>query len=164
MTKARFRVFAHAEPTELQVQNALRSSISGTLFVELDDTCFPARGWGDYVVPVLGWWMENAMRLNLPDSEVKYIVMDGPYEMRMRRATGSDDVTTTLWWNGRKLVDREYVISYGRCLAMLRGAAKSVLNELKELGFRGDGEASTLQSRLEHVVRLESEIKAHGLP
>jgi hypothetical protein len=56
------------------------------------------------------------------------------------------------------------MISYARYLAALRGAAKSILNELTELGLSGNPEASTLETRLEHLMQLESHIKGHGLP
>jgi hypothetical protein len=163
MTKAKFKVHARAAPTKLQLENALKSSVSGTLFIEIDDVWFPAHNWGDFVVPVLGWWIENAMRLTLPGIEVKNIFMDGSYTFSLCRSAGSDDVSLTLREDARTIIG-QYTISYGRCLATLRGAAKSVLNELKDLEFGGYGEAATLRSRLEHLERLESEVKAHGLP
>jgi hypothetical protein len=139
------------------------SSVSGYLCIEVGGLYFPSEQWYDYVIPVLYWWLENAMRLHFPDSEVKNIFMDGWYEFRMRRTTGTDDVLLTLYDHGR-LTSEPYTVSYKRCLATLRGAAKNVLNELKELGVDEQGEASTLRSRLEHLMRLESEIKARGLP
>ena len=103
------------------------------------------------------------MRLYSPDSEVHSICMDGPYTFTMRRSTASDDVLLILREDSRTIVG-EYTISYKRCLASFRGAAKSVLNELKALGVEERGEASILRLTLEQVERLESEIKARGLP
>jgi hypothetical protein len=163
MMHVKFTVYAHVSPTPLQMANNLRHSVSGTLFIRLDDIYFPAHGWGDYVVPVLDWWTENVMRIHYPDSEVKNRFMDGSYTFLMRRGAGSDDVLVTLHESERMVVG-QYTVSYARCLASFRGAIKSVLNELVDIGFAGDGEASSLQTRLEHVMRLESEIKAHGLP
>jgi hypothetical protein len=102
------------------------------------------------------------MKLILPDSEAKNIFMDGPYTFSLRRRSGSDEASLTLHEDSRT-TSGQFTISYERCLATLRGAAKSVLNELGDLGYGGHGEAETLRSRLEHLVRLESEIKARGL-
>ena len=158
----KIQVHAHASPTEFEVASALRSSISGTLFIGLGDVCFPAQHWGDYVLPTLNWWIENAQRLNFAEQDVKNIFMDGPYTFHLRRSRGRDDLSITLG-EGVRRTTGVYTISYRRYLATLRGAAKSVLNELKEFGFRIQGEAAGLQSRLEHLERLEAEIKEHGL-
>ena len=163
MTHARFNVYAHVQPTDSDLAQQLTSSISGTLFIRVGDVYFPGQGWGDYVVPVLDWWTQNVMRLHYPDLEVKNIFMDGSCTFLMRRSAGTDDVLVTLHETER-IVMGQYTVGYGRCLAAFRGAVKSVLNELNELGFGGDGEASSLQTRLEHLQRLELEIKAHGLP
>lgn len=129
----------------------------------MDGTYFPSQGWGDYIVPVLGWWMENAMRLLLPDQTVKNIFMDGACWFSLRRTSGSDDVLLVLYEDERN-VTGEFTISYTRCLATLRGAAKSVLHELRDMGFSCEGESTVIQSRLEHIIRLEAHLKAHGLP
>lgn len=142
----------------------MRGAISGRLFFEIDDTFFPSEEWFDFVMPVLGWWIENVMRLNLPDAEVKQVFMDGPYEIRMRRSPGSDDVWLTFWRSGRRVSERECVISYLRSIAVSRGAARGVLKELVEGGFGEHAETSALQTRLEHLMRLEANLKAHGLP
>src|SRR5262245_27854214 len=103
------------------------------------------------------------MRLHYPDSAVKNIFMDGSCAFVMRRSARSNDVSVTLYEHERAVVG-QYTVSYLRCLAAFRGVVKSVLNELRDFGFSGDGEASSLQTRLEHLKRLESEVKVHGLP
>ncbi|MCC6554439.1 MAG: hypothetical protein IT372_15785 [Polyangiaceae bacterium] len=163
MQRAKFKVHASVSPTQME-RSLMKGGISGSLFVEIDDTFFPARDWYDYILPVLGWWIESAMRLNMPESEAEFRFMDGPHEIRMRRSTGTDDVTVTMWSNGRLVTDRSYIVSYMRTLASIRGAAKSVINDLRAEGFVDHPETSTLQTRLEHLMRLESEVKARGLP
>jgi len=162
MTHSKFKVHAHASPTQMDLAMP-RYFMSGRLYIEVDGVYFPTEGWYDYVVPVLCWWIDNAMRLYLPDSEVKNICMDGPYTFYMRRSVGSDEVLLTLREDARS-VTGQYTISYKRCLATFRGAAKTVLNELRELGVEEQGETSNLRSSLVQLERLESEIKARGLP
>jgi YD repeat-containing protein len=79
------------------------------------------------------------------------------------RRSGSDEVEVTLRENASTMTGR-HTISYARYLATLRGAAKIVLKELRNLGYTGGGEAGTLQTRLEHLLRLEAEIRTGGLP
>jgi hypothetical protein len=162
MMTSKFKVHAKAMPTQLQLENH-GSSISGLLFIEIDGFYFPGENWGDLVLPVLGWWIENAMRLMLSELDVKNIVMDGPHEFYLRRAAGSDEVSVSFARNGRTLPEH-YVVGYSRMLAAFRGAARSILNELKPMGLDDCGDASTLKTRLEHLIRLEATIKAHGLP
>jgi len=160
--QVKFKLHARIQPTPSE-STRIGTALSGLLFIEVDGVYFPARNWGDYVLPVLGWWIENAMRLNLPDSEVKNIFMDGPYAFRLRRSANSDDVRLT-FQDGDLVLPGEYTISYKRYLAAHRGAAKGILNEIMDMGLRKSLDVSTLETRLEHLLRLEAEIKAHGLP
>ena len=160
--RAKLKVHARISPTPLEKATP-QGSVSGRLFVEVDGIHFPEYDWFDFVLPVLGWWLEDATRLNSPGLEVKSRFMDGPHELRLVRAAGAADVLLTLCKNGRP-EPTQYVIGYARYLAALRGAARSVLNELTELGLSGNPEASTLETRLEHLMQLESHIKSHGLP
>jgi hypothetical protein len=159
----RITVRADVRPTELQLGSRLQSSVSGHLYLEIGDAFFPAKGWGDYVIPVLARWIENAQRLVLAEQAVANTVMDGTYTFSMLRRSGSDEVEVTLRENASTMTGR-HTISYVRYLATLRGAAKIVLKELRNLGYTGGGEAGTLQTRLEHLLRLEAEIRTGGLP
>jgi hypothetical protein len=157
----KLRVHAHVSPTLLRVAQP-EGDISGRLFIEVDGTYFPGYGWVDLVLPVLSWWIESSMRLFAPGMEVDHTFMDGPYVFSLRRDPGSDNIALFMR-EGRRVTPQQYTASYARWLASLRGAAKSVINELAVLGFPETGEVSTLKSRLTHIMRLEAEIKAHGL-
>jgi hypothetical protein len=159
---AKLKIHSRISPTSLE-KTTPQGSVSGRLFVEIDGLYFPDYDWFDYVLPVLGWWLEDATRLLSPGLEVKSRFMDGPYELGLVRTAGSADVLLTLCKNGRP-GPNQYKVSYARYLATLRGAAKSVLNDLAEIGLNSSPEASTLETRLEHLERLESHIKDHGLP
>jgi hypothetical protein len=161
MTQSKIKVHAHAEPTDLDMRHG--SSVSGCLYIEVDGFCFPTKGWYDYVSPVLCWWMDNSLRLYASGLEVKNSCMDGSYTFFMRRAAQSDEVALRLH-DGARTTMGEYIISYKRYLAGLRGAAKGVLNELEDLGLQDSAAVSGLRQCLDHVRRLESEIAASGLP
>ena len=157
----KFKLHASAQPT-LRERTTPGGTLSGTLFFEVNGIYFPAENWGDYVLPVLGWWIENATKLSFPGSEVKNIFMDGSYSFRLYRRATSDDVRLTLYRDDA-IIPGEYMVSYRRLLAEHRGAAKSVINEIKSMGLELGQEGAILATRLEHLIRLEADIKAHGL-
>lgn len=159
--QVKFKLHARIRPT-VRERTMGGAALSGLLFVEVNGLYFPAENWGDYVLPVLGWWLENAIKLNFPDSEVKNIFMDGSYSFRLCRGVDSDTVRLTLYQDDMAMPG-EYAISYPRLLAEHRGAAKSVLNEIRSAGLCGGLDGSILKERLEHLIRLENDIKAHGL-
>ena len=162
MKLSKIKVHVRVTPTELELANGLRSGVSGRLYVEVEETFFPAQDWGDYVVPVLAWWLESASRLTLAEIDVKNIFMDGAYSFVLRRTQGADDVRISFWDAKRPMLE-ERTISYRRYLAALRGAAKVAIAELYALGYSGTGEAAELETRLEHLLRLEADLKTRGL-
>jgi hypothetical protein len=138
-------------------------SISGILFLEIGDIFFPAESWGDYVIPVLNWWMDNIMKIANSPADVKNIFMDGSYFFLMKRTFGTDDVELALFEDDDRPIG-SYIVSYRRCLAQLRGAAKSVLNELRGLGLYEKTGAQSLQGYLNQLTRLEEVVSAGALP
>jgi hypothetical protein len=75
------------------LRRSTKGSITGNLYVELGTFVFPDRGWSDFVVVILGWWLEALSRL-IDDNRVAELeFMDGPYAMR---ATAVDLSTCTL--------------------------------------------------------------------
>lgn len=139
------------------------ASATGPLYLQVEEDFFPHEGARTYIVVTLHWWIQNAMALMLPDSEVKNITMDTASTCRMRRAVGSDDVAVVFYdGNGRPYA--QHTVSFRRYLAGLRGAAKSVLNQLAEQGLDRTGDAGSLRDELVQIERLEADIKTRGLP
>lgn len=159
--QVKLTVRAKADPTPEDFQ--LGGSISGILFIEIGDVYFPAASWGDYVIPVLNWWIDNVMKIANSPADVKNIFMDGAYFFIMKRASGTDNVEVTLFEDDDRPIG-SYIVSYRRCLAQLRGAAKSVLNELRDFGLYEKTGAQSLQSYLGQLTRLEELVLAGALP
>jgi hypothetical protein len=59
-------------------------SITAGLWLSVGDRSFPGLKWSDFVVVVLGWWVE-ALQSN--DRRVLLRFMDGPYLLRVNRNT-----------------------------------------------------------------------------
>jgi hypothetical protein len=160
--QVKLKVHAHAKPTKLQLTEP-SSALSGTLYVQIGDAFFPGEGSGTYVTWSLDAWMQDAMKLLLPDTDVQSIYMDSNAIMCLRRRAGSDDVTVRFYDHDGSLMS-EHVVSYKRYLAALRGAAKSLLHEIEEQGLHAGPAADTLRDRITHIERLEVHIKERGLP
>ncbi len=158
----KLKIHARLSPRE-GPERAPRASVSGVLYLEFDGAFFPGENWVDYVLPVLGWWMEGAPRLFQPDQDVKNVFMDGAQAFVLRRVAGSDALAVRLVDGGGAVLD-QFTVHYSRYLTGLRGAARSVLREIRDRGLPGSEDVSTLETRLEHLLRLEAEIKRSGLP
>lgn len=158
--QVKLRVHASITPTQTGPA-AKDTSISGILYLDFAGDFFPAEHWGDYVMPVLESWIDELMKIANSPAEVKGRCMDGPYVFAASRAFGTDDVTFRLLYDDRPL--GSHVVSYRRCLSQLRGAAKSVLNEMKAAGLAGGTTESSLESSLRQLVDLEQQIREHGL-
>ena len=160
---SRIRVHAHLRllytGTEIHAH-----ALTGPLYLQIgEDEFFPFEDATTVVAVVLGWWINNAMRLLLPDSAVDNITMDSSASFQTERAAGTDDVTLRLCdSDGRSR--GQYVVSYKRYLASLRGAAKSLLHEIEAHSLLGHSDAEPLRDNVTHIERLEERIKTHGLP
>ncbi len=64
------------------LRRSSRGAITGLLSLAFDAILFPAARWSDFVVVVIGWWID-ALRSN--DRTVRLRFMDGPYYLRVSR-------------------------------------------------------------------------------
>lgn len=75
------------------IRRSAKGSITGSLHVQLGMLAFPDRGWSDFVVVVLVWWLDALYRLAAGHRTVALEFMDGPYAMQV---TAVDMPTWTL--------------------------------------------------------------------
>jgi hypothetical protein len=62
------------------------TNITGEIWIEVERHSFPERGWSDFPVIVLGWWLEGLTKLWLEEQdECKCFFMDGPYNFTVTR-------------------------------------------------------------------------------
>jgi hypothetical protein len=60
--------------------------ITGPLFLELGGSAFPAPGWNDFPVVILGWWIRAVLELQGTGAACCCRFMDGPFEFEVKRA------------------------------------------------------------------------------
>jgi hypothetical protein len=55
-------------------------NVRGVIFLELHNGAFPAQGWSDFPVIILGWWIDAWLQLEVRTRrEVQWRFMDGPH-------------------------------------------------------------------------------------
>lgn len=59
-------------------------SATGNIWLKLEGCDFPARGWNDFIVVLMGWWANALLRLVRGDCTHEIIpFMDGPYAVEV---------------------------------------------------------------------------------
>ena len=131
--------------------------VNGPIWLVLHGKAFPADGWDDFVVVVLGWWTAALERL-ISGSSRREIVdfMDGPYEVEL--AASDRDVLRIE--TKRRDEDRGYshvvdgdmkqVVSQVAC------QARRVLAECRRLDW-WSGDADALRASLQSLEAFNTE-------
>lgn len=120
----------------------------GEIWLRVDGVAFPAEGWTDFVVVVLGWWADAAAELiagNAGPIEINF--MDGPYRARLRLA--EEGWNLDLVERGRSVLVLRSALVDGQLLSKsIIEASESVLEACLKNGW-----LSTDTARLEAAVR-----------
>jgi len=153
----KFKVWAKATEDTFKCLPTKRT-ITGHLFVQVGDFFFPEKGWDDFVVVVLGWWIENAILLDGPVVEVDNLFMDGPYSFRSRREPGEKTVALTFLRDGQPLIPEKIKVPFRRYLAAIRGGTKDFFNQLGTHGESLDTDTQVLKNQLDKLMKLEAEL------
>jgi hypothetical protein len=75
---------------DLTTLDTKSSPATGKVHVRFGDVAFPERDWDDFVVRVLGWWLEDARKLIEEEVGVLMSFMDGPFAVRLEPSTQLD--------------------------------------------------------------------------
>jgi hypothetical protein len=72
------------EPSSLKRSRS--GSITAQVFVKIGDFLFPGAGWSDFVVVILGWWLEALRQMSADGTpgDGHFRFMDGPYSFQAR--------------------------------------------------------------------------------
>ena len=71
-------------------QSRQSGNVAGVIFLESQGRAFPERGWSDFPVIILGWWIDAWLQLEVPTRrEVQWRFMDGPYVATLSKAAGA---------------------------------------------------------------------------
>jgi len=124
------------EPTAFD--QAKSGAITGPIWLRHEGIEFPERGWSDFPVVVLGWWLRNAAELASGAKTALCSFMDGPFEFSIStEASGLYQVQLAERRVGGKSVLSEFTVDATALHSALRTAVATVLGECNRRGWTG---------------------------
>jgi hypothetical protein len=89
-------------------------NVTGVIYMELESRALPERGWSDFPVIILGWWVEALLQLEVPTRRnVLWQFMDGPHSLTLTKA--------------ERVVPND-ALAFARVQSFLREAAEHVVS------------------------------------
>lgn len=142
-----------AEADSVRVR--LGGPATANIWVLIDGCEFPAHGWNDFVVVVLGWWVAALLLLlrNVSTQETVNF-MDGPYAVEVSKTP-----TGMLQFRALEGADRSNEVAIGEAHAVpfvlgLISQSREILAECKRQGWWSE-DAEALESSL-NLLEQES--------
>jgi hypothetical protein len=123
-----------------------RGSITGEISVRLGNEAFPDARWNDFVVVIMGWWLEEIHKLTTGVASISYCrFMDGPYWFSVGSGRGGNLLV-------RCMDDKNGVKCVSEGLCTRESVLSSVLFAA-DLTIRKCQDESWLSSVLESLIR-----------
>ncbi|MCP4343990.1 MAG: hypothetical protein GY795_00510 [Desulfobacterales bacterium] len=70
------------EPDSISRSKA--GSITARIVIQIGGFIFPGAGWSDFIVVILGWWLQAIRQIGISYEEGCLQFMDGPYKVLIR--------------------------------------------------------------------------------
>ena len=115
------------------LKRSISGSITGTIYLQIDNIQFPAYKWNDFVVVLLNWWIEALQSVEYKSEKNKSLpfrFMDGPYSFVLHSSI--DNHSTVVLYEDNTIL-REYIINIKTFSESLKKASTEILNSLNEL-------------------------------
>lgn len=142
----------HVEPNTFERSKS--GSVSGRIFLRLDDECFPERDWSDFPVVLLGWWIAGLLTLmDKRNSSVECLFMDGPFAFRLSRLT-SDLLEVTVGRRDGESRKMGTIVMVDLAIS-LQIAAEQTLESCRSRGWTSR-DIETLQEQADAMRKLRS--------
>jgi hypothetical protein len=126
------------EVDTLALSRSSRGSVTGPLFLRVQDACFPEESWSDFPVVVLGWWIAAVTRLISGASEVEeFDFMDGPHLLVVRRRSEGALHLACCTEQGTRRVVYEAVLPAAALQKEVLDAARLVADSCEQRGWLG---------------------------
>ena len=119
------------------IEKSENGSITGSIWLQMDDTAFPEQRWNDFVVVVLGWWTNEAAALIAGTKRRgEFMFMDGPFSVDV----SAEDERWKLECNRRrrngKTLEHHAAVAVSDAAAALVRAADTVLARCEEARWK----------------------------
>jgi hypothetical protein len=113
-------------------------AITGPIWIHHEATDFPERGWSDFPVRILSWWLDAIGNLNRGAKDAVFSFMDGPFEFKVSDGQPGGFRVQLI---ERRLDTQSIVLEFGVSLQALQTslhlAAASALVECDRRGWAG---------------------------
>jgi len=111
--------------------------ITGPIWLRHKDIEFPERGWNDFPVIVLSWWLRNVTHLADGTTALCHF-MDGPFEFNVSKVgSGLCQVQLVEQRAHTSKLLSEFMADESEFITALRTAAGTVLSECSRRGWTG---------------------------
>lgn len=135
-----------------------RRSITGDVWLQLDDVAFPLERWSDFPVVIVGWWLQGVEQvLSGRSKRCKCFFMDGPHWFEISVRTMDRWLIQCMQNSSRG--DQcllEGICSSGSVISEIMSAANVVKNICHEKGWQTADVDTLLLAR----ANLQATIKA----
>jgi len=121
---------------DLETLDTKTSPATGKVYFRFGDIDFPDGDWSDFVVRVVGWWLEDVTKLIEEGVGVILRFMDGPFAVRLEPSTQLDRWRATAQYHDaplRELPEGMEVDSTALTVS-LREAGRALLAECNRRG------------------------------
>jgi len=127
------------KPDSYVRSESINNAIIGIIFFTIDGNDFPTSNWDDFVIIILGWWVEAALSLlDKTNKSCNFRFMDGPYLVRVT----SDEEHSWLVQgiktpaNIGEVVEYETRIAPKILLTAIEGAAAAAIHKCNEQNWK----------------------------
>lgn len=114
--------------------------ITGIIYFDFGDKKFPEIGWNDFVVVILGWWLEGVKKILKNFSENEELdFMDGPLLINLIKKN-SEICLLKCIYRGKNEERLEYsqIVNINNFLSIILNGANDVLKICKEKKWSSD--------------------------
>lgn len=122
------------------IYRSKRGAVTAPVYFDWGEYQFPEKGWSDFVVVVLSWWVEAFSRLVCGwETEVEFSFMDGPMLIRLRLAeNGMVTMQCVNQRNTQEMIEYRAIISLSELRSQLKSIASQVLRACDENIWESD--------------------------
>jgi len=148
---------------ELDESNPRRSSATGLvtagIWLRMSLRDFPAPGWDDFVVVVLGWWADVSVQLlrgGLSTARVDF--MDGPYHVEITPLAPNEWHLLLVESRVSRQIEEAVRVDAGQLVASLIAASARILTTCQQRGW----ESRDSQRLAALLPMLRDQAERHG--
>lgn len=123
-----------------ELHRSKRGSITAPIYFSFEDFCFPEARWSDFVVVVLGWWVQALAKIVKGwETTVEFDFMDGPFLIRISKVTDSEiKLECVNQSSAIEVIEHSLIMCLSDLHSELLKVARNVMDSCDEFGWESD--------------------------